>query len=195
MNRICSLLLALGLGAAIGLVGGVASAEESLAFPETVTGTSAPKFLSGDKPGEADAAARPIDWVQVNEHSEKGRYVVKNYVHKGESAANWSELFTYMNTPKPNQSPGDFLAASKAALIKVCPDATVDTINQSDSEITYESKVANCPRMGSQDEIVRVIYGSENMFRVSYVNKTAELPAAKRRDALKLLSEFHLSEK
>lgn len=170
-----------------------AASEEGLSYPEKSV-AAAPKFISGDTQAEAKAAASPNDWVQVSTATKEGRYVLRNYVHKGESAANWTELVTYLNTPKPDESPADFMNRAKAAMLKVCPAATFEVLSQSDSEIIYESKATKCPQLGDQDEIVRVIYGELNMFQISYTAKT-DIPAAKRADMVKLLSEFQVHEK
>jgi hypothetical protein len=172
----------------------LAVSEEGLAYPEK-SQAAAPKFISGDTEAEAKAAAGPNDWVQVSGATNEGRYVLRNYVHKGESAAHWTELVTYLNTPKPEESPADFMNRAKAAMLTVCPAATFAVLNQSDSEITYESRAAKCPQLGDQDEIVRVIYGQLNMFQISYTAKTADIPAAKRADMVKLLSGFQVREK
>jgi hypothetical protein len=166
-------------------------AVETLVFPETVAGASAPHFLSGDT---ANASARPIDWVQVGatENRDNGRYVQKDYVRRGESAARWSELFTYMNTPKPDESPEAFMERQQAAVLKKCPGAIFTVLNQSDTEILYESTITRCSELGDQHELVRVIYGSANMFRLSYTVKDATIPTPRRDAALKLLSEFQL---
>lgn len=184
-----AILMTIGYSAACG------ASEERLAYPETTAGPSAPKFISGDTQAEAKAAAGPNDWVQVSENSKEGRYVLKNYVHKGESAENWTELVTYLNTSKPDESPMDFMNRAKDAMLKVCPAATFDVIKQSDSEITYEAKVAKCPKLGDQDEIVRVLYGQQNMFQISYTAKVADVPASKRADMIKVLSEFQVQQK
>ena len=167
------------------------SAQEGLAFPRSTVGAGAPKFLSGDT-AEADAGAN--DWVMVapGEKNDQPRYVVYNYVRKGEDASHWSELVTYMNTSKPDEPPLDFMNRQQANLEKRCSGARFMLVNHSDSEITYESKVANCEQLGDQDEIVRVIYGEVNMFRVSYMTHSADMTATRRTDALKLLSEFQL---
>lgn len=170
------------------------SVHEGLAFPRSTVGAGAPKFLSGDT---AEADAGPNDWVMValNQNNDEDKYVVYGYVRKGEDAANWSELVTYMNTPRPDEPPLAFMNRQKAHLEKKCPGARFTTVNQSDSEIIYESKVAKCGQLGDQDEIVRVIYGQVNLFRLSYTARSADMPATQRTDALKLLSEFQLQNK
>jgi len=170
------------------------SVHEGLAFPKSTVGAGAPRFLSGDT---AEADAGPNDWVMValKEKNDEPKYLVYDYVRKGEDAAHWSELFTYMNTPKPDEPPSDFMNRQKANLEKKCPGARFRLINQSDSQITYESKVAKCNQLGDQDEIVRVIYGKLNMFRVSYTTHSADMPATRRAEALSLLSGFELQNK
>jgi len=167
------------------------SGHEGLAFPRTTVGPGAPRFLSGDT---AEADAGPNDWVLValNQRSEEDKYVVYGYVHKGQDSTHWSEFVSYMNTPRPDEPPLAFMSRQKIGLEKKCPGATFTVMQHSDSEITYESKVAKCAQLGDQDEIVRVIYGKLNLFRVSYAARSADMPAMQRAQALKLLSEFQL---
>lgn len=167
------------------------SGHEGLAFPRSTVGPTAPRFLSGDT---AEADAGPNDWVLValNQRSDEDKYVVYGYVHKGQDSTHWSEFVSYMNTPKPDEPPLAFMDRQKLHLEKKCPGASFTVVQHSDSEITYESKVGKCPQLGDQDEIVRVIYGKLNLFRVSYTARSADMPATQRADALKLLSEFEL---
>jgi hypothetical protein len=169
------------------------SGHEGLAFPRSTVGASAPRFLSGDS---AEADAGPNDWVMValNQKSEEDKYVVYGYVHRGEDSSHWSKFFSYMNGPRPDEPPLAFMVRQKLNLEKKCPGAIFAVSKESETEITYESKVAKCPLLGNQDEIVRVIYGQLNLFRLSYTVHSTEMSAQQRADALKLLSEFQLRE-
>jgi len=102
---------------------------------------------------------------------------------------------TYLNTVRPDESIMDFMNRQKGIMEKKCSGAGWQIMSQAESEIVYESKVASCPGVGDQDEIVRVIYGQANMFRISYTSKVKEMPPAQRVDALKLLSEFQVQQK
>lgn len=167
------------------------STHEGLAFPRTTIGPGAPRFLSGDT---AEADAGPNDWVMValNQRSDEDKYVVYGYVRKGQDSAHWTAFVSYMNTQRPDEPPLAFMSRQKLHLVKKCPDAKFTVLQRSESEITYESKVAKCAGLGDQDEIVRVIYGNLNLFRVSYTARSADMPATQRAAALKLLSEFQL---
>jgi len=167
------------------------SGHEGLAFPRSTVGPGAPRFLSGDT---AEADAGPNDWVLValNQSSDEDKYVVYGYVHKGQDSTHWSEFVSYMNTPRPDEPPLAFMSRQQIGLEKKCPGAMFTVMQHSDSEIIYESKVAKCAQLGDQDEIVRVIYGKLNLFRVSYAARSADMPAMQRAEALKLLSEFQL---
>ena len=83
----------------------------------------------------------------------------------------------------------------KSILEKKCRGAGWQILSQQEAEIVYESRVISCPGVGDQDEVVRVIYGEANMFRISYTSKVKEMPSAQRGDALKLLSEFQVQKK
>jgi hypothetical protein len=168
--------------------------HEGLAFPRSTVGAGAPRFLSGDT---AEADAGPNDWVMValNQENDEDKYVVYGYVRKGQDATHWSELVTYMDTPKPDEPPSAFMNRQKEHFEKKCPGVRFALVKQSDSDMTYESKVVKCGQLGDQDEVVRVIYGQVNLFRLSYTARSADMPATQRADALKLLSEFQLRNK
>ena len=169
-----------------------AQVNEGLVSPQIVAGASAPRFLSGDT---AQADAGPNDWVLIDQKRDDDHYLVQDYVKKGQSGTTWDNLVTYMNTVRPGESILDFTNRQKGIMEKKCSGAGWQILSQAESEIVYESKVASCPGIGDQDEIVRVIYGEANMFRISYTSKVKEMPAAQRDDALKLLSEFQVQQK
>jgi hypothetical protein len=171
--------------------GGASKSKESLAFPESTVGAGAPRFLRGDA-ADVAASAGPNDWILIAEQEESANWVVRVYTHKGQTAANWTEQITYMNTGKPVDPPADFASLQHANLLKKCPSASWSVVSVSDSEVLYESKVTGCASMTDQDSITRAIYGSENLFIVSYVAKVKDLAPEKRAEAYRLLSEFQL---
>ncbi len=169
-----------------------AQVNEGLASPQIVAGPSTPRFLSGDT---AQADAGPNDWVLIDQKRDDNHYLVQDYVKKGQTGTTWDSLVTYLNTVRPDESIMDFMNRQKGIMEKKCSGAGWQILSQSESEIVYESKVASCPGVGDQDEIVRVINGQANMFRISYTSKVKEMPPAQRVDALKLLSEFQVQQK
>jgi hypothetical protein len=169
-----------------------AQVNEGLASPQIVAGPSTPRFLSGDT---AQADAGPNDWVLSAQKRDDNHYLVQDYVKKGQTGTTWDSLVTYLNTVRPDESIMDFMNRQKGIMEKKCSGAGWQILSQSESEIVYESKVASCPGVGDQDEIVRVIYGQANMFRISYTSKVKKMPPAQRVDALKLLSEFQVQQK
>ena len=169
-----------------------AQVNEGLASPQIVAGPSTPRFLSGDT---ALADAGPKDWVLIDQKQDDNHYLVQDYVKKGQTATTWDNLVTYLNTVRPNESILDFMNRQKGIMEKKCSGAGWQILSQAESEIVYESKVGSCPGVGDQDEIVRVIYGEANMFRISYTSKVKEMQPAQRDDALKLLSEFQVQKK
>jgi hypothetical protein len=166
--------------------------NEGLVSPQIVAGASAPRFLSGDT---AQADAGPNDWVLIDQKRDDNHYLLQDYVKKGQSATTWDNLVTYLNTVRPDESIMDFMNRQKSIFEKKCPGVGWQILSQQEVEIVYESKVTSCPGVGDQDEIVRVIYGEANMFRISYTSKVKEMAPAQRDDALKLLSEFQVQQK
>jgi hypothetical protein len=169
-----------------------AQVNEGLASPQIVAGASAPRFLSGDT---AQADAGPNDWVLIDQKKDDNHYLLQDYVKKGQTATTWNNLVTYLNTVRPDESIMDFMNRQKSIFEKKCPGVRWQILSQQEAEIVYESKVASCPGFGNQDEIVRVIYGGANMFRISYTSRVKEMAPAQRDDALKLLSEFQVQQK
>jgi hypothetical protein len=199
---LAALVIALVLGC--GPAAPSAQVNEGLASPQIVAGPSTPRFLSGDT---AQADAGPNDWVLIDQKQNDNHYLVQDYVKKGQTGTTWDSLVTYLNTVRPDESIMDFMNRQKGIMEKKCPGAGWQILSRSENqtvygskvvsrpEIVYESRVASCPGIGDQDEIVRVIYGEANMFRISYTSKVKEMPSAQRGDALKLLSEFQVQKK
>jgi hypothetical protein len=187
---LAALVIALVLGC--GPAAPSAQVNEGLASPQIVAGASAPRLLSGET---ALADAGPNDWVLIDQKQNDNHYLVQDYVKKGQTGTTWDSLVTYLNTVRPDESIMDFMNRQKGILEKKCSGAGWQILSQAESEIVYESKVASCPGVGDQDEVVRVIYGEANMFRISYTSKVKEMPSAQRADALKLLSEFQVQKK
>lgn len=183
-----ALIAAVGCASASG---GESKSKESLAFPESTVDAGAPRFLRGDA-ADVAASAGPNDWILIAEKEESANWVVRAYVHKGENAENWTEQVTYMNTGKPADPPADFASLQRANLVKKCPGASWKMISHSNSEVVYESKIAGCASMTDQDSITRAIYGSDNLFMVTYIAKGKDLAPEKRAQAYRLLSEFQL---
>ncbi|MBF6558957.1 MAG: hypothetical protein IVW56_01610 [Candidatus Binataceae bacterium] len=179
--------------ALIALVGCASAATEHqsrdiILYPTPATTPGAPRFVSAD----GAASAGPNDWVMVAEKQAAGNWTVRDYVHKGQSAENWTELVTYMNTGKPGDSPAEFAQRQAANLVKQCPGASTTIQSQSAGEVTYEARTGGCASVGSQDTITRAIYASDNMFLISYTAKTGDLTPAQRAAAQRMLAGFTL---
>jgi hypothetical protein len=177
----------------IALVGCASSAsdnqsQDTILYPTPASTPGAPRFVSAD----GAASAGPNDWIMVAEKQASGNWVVRDYVHKGQTAENWTELVTYMNTGKPDEAPADFAQRQAANLVKQCPAASTTILSQSASEVTYEAKTGACPSVGDQDTITRAIYATDNMFLISYTSKTGDLTPTQRASAQQMLAGFTL---
>src|SRR6266852_4377857 len=151
--------------------------------------------LHAEVPVGRHGAGRRRSERLIAQKRDDNHYLVQDYVKKGQTGTTWDSLVTYLNTVRPDESIMDFMNRQKGIMEKKCSGAGWQILSQAESEIVYESKVASCPGVGDQDEIVRVIYGQANMFRISYTSKVKEMPPAQRVDALKLLSEFQVQQK
>ncbi|MDH5480017.1 MAG: hypothetical protein OEX11_04565 [Nitrosomonas sp.] len=136
------------------------------------------------------------EWKVGHEALEQNQMITE-FVLPGEKIDNWSELFTIHTISKSTapESIVAFVSGQQKELSKKCPTIDWNEIETQlppktkEESILYEWKTKNCPPDADQHEIVRVIYGKFNVFRLSYTAKTKALSPEKREKWIKALSE------
>jgi len=138
-----------------------------------------------DKPVEEGLSWRQVpsdrEWVLGFLEEKPGEFSITEFVPKGETVENWSELMTIQNFAKTRGSPEEFFEGLKALREKRCPGSTTwNVINKDERSILYEWKAKPCAGFPEQHEISRIIDGKWNRFRIAYTAKVSEIPAETR---------------
>ncbi len=167
------------------LVEGIA---EYRAAPRTVPKTSAVPQTGKDvvvyqfEPG----------WKAGHEQEIPGRYSIRELIREGDDIENWKELFTIEEFRRQDHrvSPEALLRDTQLVREKKCPGATKwNVISQDDKSILYEWQARPCLGWPDQHEIARIIYGKHNVFQLRYTVKMYQMPAKRRAEMIKRLSE------
>jgi hypothetical protein len=123
------------------------------------------------------------EWVTGFSQKKAGEFKIVEFVLKGETVHNWSELLTIQNFVSTRGSPEAFFEGLKALREKRCPGSTAwSVIEQDERSILYEWRAKPCAGFPEQHEISRIIDGKWNRFRIAYTAKVSEIPT-KTRDA------------
>jgi hypothetical protein len=113
-------------------------------------------------------------------------------IREGDDINNWQELFTIetIATEGPRLPPDDFLREIQALRENKCPGVTKWNVLTHDSRsILYEWQATPCLGWPDQHEIARVIYGEHDIFQLRYTVKVYKMPAERRSEMIKRLSE------
>jgi hypothetical protein len=137
----------------------------------------------------------PKEW-KIGHQTKDQNQIIVEFVRPNEKIESWTELLTMQIIRKP-RSPEpieDLVPKMHQATSKRCPKMMWNVINRQFASATeeagmlYEWAIKDCPPDADQHEIVRVVYGRFNIFRLAYVAKTPELAAEKREQWIKELS-------
>ena len=143
----------------------------------------------------------PKEWTVGRQSSDQNQRIVE-FVRPGEKIDNWTELLTMHVRRKPtNPVPIDALVARvNADLAKACPNGLVQNViaqgsptETEEASILYEWRFKNCPSRADQHEVLRVIYGKFNIFRLAYLVKTQALAPEKRDKVIRELLPIGLT--
>lgn len=125
------------------------------------------------------------DW-QVGYEASNEQQAIVEYVLKGETVHNWSELVTlqtYFGLQKIT-TPEVFVMSMKK---NMKPSLQWNIISKSDNDILYEWNVMNDPEMANQHEIARGILGKKAIYFIRYTTKKPPIPLEKRNEWIDLL--------
>ncbi len=134
------------------------------------------------------------DWVVGNEQS-NDRESITEYVLRGETVYNWSELVS-LGTQfglKEYATAEKFMEGIKALLMEKTSRKVVwNTIESNDKEAIYEWKTINAPSVDNQHELARVICGNKDIYSVRYTTKKLPLSDQQRQEWVGLLKAVTL---
>jgi hypothetical protein len=123
--------------------------------------------------------------------------VYKEYVLKGETVENWSELVTLQFFPglQDKTSLENFEQLNKTNLLKVCPNANWKTLSSNDNERVWEWSIKNCTGQPDQSEIAKVVKTKEGIHIFHYATKKENISDATREIWLKNLNSIKIEDK
>ena len=144
-----------------------------------------------------------LQWSFKNGHWEpgytqeiRGKYRIVEFVPKGESVEDWSELITIQTFANTSGSPEAFINQLKTLREKKCPGSTIwSVIAKDERSMLYEWKAKPCAGWPDQHEISRILYGKWNRWRIAYTAKVQEISTEKRNMWIRSLSKATIKEK
>lgn len=129
-------------------------------------------------------------WVKGSESQDRKRKVLlAEFVRKGETVQNWTELYSVVNLQLTEASPTreHFMEDLKGKMQQRCPEVEWKVIQQQSNALLYEWRITKCAPHPDQHEIARIVDGKSNRFKISYTAKVPELPEAKRKQWIDVL--------
>jgi len=130
------------------------------------------------------------EWVKGSESEDKRQMLfLVEYVRKGETVKNWTELYSLFNTLLTESSPTreQLMNKLRADMQQRCPNVEWKLIQQRSNELLYEWRITKCAPHPDQHEIARIMDGKSNRWKISYTAKVTGLPEAKRKQWIDLL--------
>jgi len=101
---------------------------------------------------------------------------VVTYVPQGESVDDWSEIITVQFFNLSLTEPAEFVALFEQNVKEACAEATLNIIDQSPTQVTWEWRLPTDSVTGEpQHEITRIIRADDGWFRVAYTKRVPKL--------------------
>ena len=123
-------------------------------------------------------------WVKGSESEDrKQKTFLVEFVRKGETVKNWTELFSVFNLLLTESSPTreQLMDNLRARMQQRCPNVEWKLIEQRSNDLLYEWRITKCAPHPDQHEIARIVDGNSNRFKISYTAKVTELTETKRK--------------
>ena len=133
------------------------------------------------------------EW-ELGYNAENNQEGIQEYVLKGETVNNWSELITvqaFFGLQKKT-TPEQFMDSMIKRLKEISPNLASRVIRKGDKEVIFDWEVKNTPGQADQYEIDRVISGSEAIWHLHYATKKLPVSSDKRSEWIDLLSASNL---
>ena len=102
------------------------------------------------------------------------QYLIMEFVKKGQRIDNWTELVTIQNFNKKwgRGNARETYEALREVRESRCAGATQwEVLSEDKTSILYESIARDCGDQPNQRELVRLLFGRNNRYRVSYATK------------------------
>jgi hypothetical protein len=96
------------------------------------------------------------------------------YVRRGESVDNWTEMFSERTLPdlQKTSTPGDSFADYKKTIKENCPDAKWTLIEDSSADVVYQMTPGTCEESRPAYEIGRFMSGGRALYQLLWQSKS-----------------------
>ena len=133
------------------------------------------------------SALRAVDTLNLEIDTEKwkvasrqinSRVALVFYVPVRETMRNWTERIAtrrMLGLAKRNISLSEIADRLRAQVLKECPSAEWTLIDQSDDDLVYEWRNMGSRETQSRHELCRVVFGKNDIHRITYAKKVPEL--------------------
>ena len=116
---------------------------------------------------------------QLGYEADDEEQALREYVLKGQTVTNWTELISSLHLPNP-VSPRAMFEVFKFGLLLDCPAAHVSIIKETKDSIVFEWWHEDCGSNPAQDEIRRISATRDGTFTLSFAEKKRQMSPAKR---------------
>lgn len=122
--------------------------------------------------GEREHLLYPLDdsdWRVGSSSVVPGVRQVMEFVKKGETIENWTELHTVMNFARtPTTTPEAMMNGAKAQMEQRCPGVTWKVLERQETAILYEWMTGDCPSSPNHHSVARILDGRWNRWFLVY---------------------------
>lgn len=133
-------------------------------------------------------------WKTVFEGDRDGNFV-REYAPEGESAAKWTEFFTAQFLPRAQRhtTPEAFAKGLETKFRNITTGKLVwNVLHSSPAEVMYEWTLTKDHLRPDEQEIVRIIAGSEGFHVIHYATRKPPLADDARRQWIRLISAIKI---
>ena len=119
-------------------------------------------------------------WELENQGTMRSGGVLANYVLRGQTVHNWTELVSTQYHKGSLVAPNASFEVLRRHLSRDCPSLRMSTIEESTDNIIFEWRHDGCQGHPPQHEIGRLSRGRTGSLSLTYVEKTTQLASEKR---------------
>ena len=133
------------------------------------------------------------EW-ELGYNVENDKEGIQEYVLKGETVNNWSELVTVQAFfgLQEKTTPEQFMDNMIKSLKEICPKLISSVIRKGDKDVMFDWEVKDCLGQDNQYEIDRIISGNRAIWHIHYATKKLPISPDKRNEWQGLLNSAEL---
>lgn len=121
--------------------------------------------------------------------------IFDEYVLKGETVDDWSELLTIQYFPGLNKHTNldVFEAMQKQSLASVCPAIKWESVSVKQNDRMWKFTFSNCSGQPDQSELARAIKTNTGIHVIHYAIKKSPMPSRNEKAWIEILNKFDFS--